>query len=138
MGGWTLSKTSGEVLIARISGLNIGNSTIEDVIVLDLLPNSVCVGTNEDGCPQPAQKLSDGRWHMVGDIALQPPSVIRAKIKNISGKLLVEQNLLYILVVLIPGYLTESWCVNNSHCVNQNDPTLMSEVITTTKNSKSC
>ncbi len=98
----------------------------------------ICCLSDEDGCPQPAQKLSDGRWHVVGNIAPQPLSVIRAKLKNILGKLLVERNLLYILVVPILRYLTESCYSDILHCVNQNDPTLMSEVITTTKNSKSC
>ena len=71
--------------------------------------------------------------NVVGDIAPQPPSIIRAKLKNISGKLPVERNLLYILVVPIPPYLTEACCGDITHCVNHNDPTLMSEVIAATK-----
>ncbi len=133
VGGWTLNKTSGEALTARITGLDIGTSTIEDVVVLDLLSNSAYGGTDEEGCPQPAQKLSDGKWHVIGDITPQPPSVIRAKLKIISGKLPVEKNLLYILVVPIPRYLTEACCGDSTHCVNRNDPTLMSEVIAATK-----
>ncbi len=132
MGGWILNKLSGEALTAKILEMDIGNSITEDVIVLDLLSNSAYGGTDGDGCLQLAQKLSNGKWHVLGDVAPQPPSVIRAKLKLISGKLPVERNLLYIFLVPIPRYLTEACCGDISHCVNRNDPALMDEVIAAT------
>ena len=124
---------SGEAITTKILDMDIGNSITEDVIVLDLLSNLAYGGTDFDGCLQPVQKLGDGKWHIRGHVAPQTRSVIRAKLKHILGKLPVERNLLYILLVPIPRYLTESCCSDTSHCVNRNEPTLMSEVIASTK-----
>ncbi len=97
VGGWLLNKGSAEWLISKINELDLGNGLDEDVVVLDLLSNTAFEGTDEDGGALPAQKLNDGKWHVIGDLAPFPPSVLKAKLKNLAGKLPLEKNIFWVL-----------------------------------------
>ena len=85
--GWLLNKGSAKCLISKINELDLGCGSNEDVVVLDLLSNTSFAGTDEDGSTLPAQKLCDGKWHVIGDLA----SVLKAKLKNLAGKLPLEK-----------------------------------------------
>ena len=77
-----MNKGTAEGIVSKIRDLDIGINTAEDVVVIDLLSNAAFAGTNEDGSTLPAQKQSDGTWHIVGDLSPVPPSVLKAKLKK--------------------------------------------------------
>ena len=127
VGGWLLNKGTVECIIGKINDLDIGNNLAEDVIVIDLLSNAAFAGTNEDGSTLPAQKQSDGTWHIISDPV--PPSVLKAKLKNLAGVLLVERNILWVLISPLLRYISEACCPNSQHCQNRNEPGLKAEII---------
>ena len=128
-----MNKGTAEGIVSKINDLDIGINAAEDVVIVDLLSNAAFAGTNEDGSTLPAQKLSDGTWHIVGDLSPVPPSVLKAKLKNLAGLLPVERNILWVLISPIPRYISESCCPDPSHCQNRNDPGLKAEIIAATK-----
>ena len=79
--GLLLNKGSAECVLSKISERDLGSGPNEYVIVLNLLSNAAFAGTDEDGDTLHMQKLSDGKWHVIGDLALVPPSVLKAKLK---------------------------------------------------------
>ncbi len=133
VGGWLLNKGTAEGIVSKIRDLDLGLNTAEDVVVIDLLSNAAFAGTNEDGSTLPAQKLSDGTWHIVGDLSPVPPSVLKAKLKNLAGQLPVELNVLWVLICPFPRYISESCCSDPTHCQNRNDTGLKAEIIAATR-----
>ncbi len=50
------------------------NLTEIDTVVIDSMPNTAYLGTDEDSLPIPAEKSEeDGRYHLSGDLQLAPP-----------------------------------------------------------------
>jgi hypothetical protein len=48
------------------------------------MSNSTYMGTDEDGLPIPAEKSNeDGKYHLVGDLQLAPPSAFKSNLKQI-------------------------------------------------------
>jgi hypothetical protein len=83
--GWTPKPGKIEKLCEILEKLNL---TEIDTVVIDPMLNSAYLGTDEDELPIPAEKSDeDGRYHLLGDLQLAPPSAFKNCMKNIEKML---------------------------------------------------
>jgi hypothetical protein len=74
-GGWIPKPGKIEKTCEILEKLNL---TEFDTVVNDPMSNSAFLGTDEDGLPIPAEKSEeDGRYHLIGDLQLAPPSAFK-------------------------------------------------------------
>jgi hypothetical protein len=87
-------------------------------IVIYPMDNSCFMNMSSDGIISPIKKLEDGKYHVVGDLAITPRILLRpmyAALEEIV-KLCGERKI-YILTPL-PRYILVPCCDNDTHCVN--------------------
>ncbi len=58
----------------KLAELNLNK---DDTVVLDLLSNSVFMGTDPSGLPTEALRAEDGSYHIVASLAIAPASVTK-------------------------------------------------------------
>ncbi len=64
------------------------NQFVACVVDTSQMSNSAYLGTDEDGLPIPAKKSDeDGRYHLLGDLQLAPPSAFKNCMKNMEKML---------------------------------------------------
>ncbi len=87
-------------------------------VVIYAMDNSCFMNMSSDGTISPIKKLEDGKYHVVGDLAITPGILLRpmyAALEEIV-KLCGERKI-YILTPL-PRYILVPCCDSDTHCVN--------------------
>jgi hypothetical protein len=82
------------------------------------MDNSCFMNMSSDGTISPIKKLEDGKYHVVGDLAITPGILLRPMYAALDDivKLCGERKI-YILTPL-PRYILVPCCDNDQHCVN--------------------
>jgi hypothetical protein len=81
--------------------------------------NSAFLGTDEDGLPIPVEKSEeDGRYHLVGDLQLAPPSAIKNCMKQMEKILALVGGSKVVFVIPLPRYVLSACCKDDTHVSN--------------------
>ena len=115
--GWTPKPGKIEKLCEILEKLNL---TETDTVIIDPMSNSAYLGTDEDGLPIPTEKSDeDGRYHLLGDLQLAPPSAFKNCMKNIEKMLAYVGGAKVVLIIPLPRYVLTGCCANTDHVTNR-------------------
>ncbi len=115
--GWTPKPGKIEKLCEILEKLNL---TEIDTVVIDPMSNSAYLGTDEDGLPIPAEKSDeDGRYHLLGDLQLAPPSAFKNCLKNMEKMLAFVGGAKVVFIIPLPRYILAGCCKNTDHVSNR-------------------
>jgi hypothetical protein len=103
--------------------------TREDTVVLDLLSNSVFMGTDQSGLPTEALRAEDGSYHIVGSLAVAPASVTKKILAGCSTLAKVLKSTGTVLISPIPRYVYSKCCENPEHVDNFEDSERDEEIV---------
>ncbi len=103
--------------------------TKEDTVVLDLLSNSVFMGTDQIGLPTEALRAEDGIYHIVGSLAVAPASVTKKILAGCSALAKVLKCTGTVLIAPIPRYVYSKCCGNSDHVDNFEDSERDEEIV---------
>jgi hypothetical protein len=82
------------------------------------MDNSCFMNMSTDGTISPIKKLEDGKYHVVGDLAITPGILLRPMYAALEEILkLCGERKIYILTPL-PRYILVPCCDSDTHCVN--------------------
>jgi hypothetical protein len=116
-GGWTPKTGKIEKVSETLEKLDLTGS---DTVVIDPMSNSAYLGTDEDGLPIPAEKSDeDGRYHLLGDLQLAPPSAFKNCFKNMERMLVFAGGAKVVFIVPLPRYVISGCCNNSEHVTNR-------------------
>ena len=109
--GWRISKRAVELVATELTSL----IPHPNVIILQCMDNSTFFCQNEDGSlTLPVKALSDGKYHMVGDLRIATREQVNNLFNILKPLLSVITGAEVILVTCIPRYLNSSCC--EKHC----------------------
>jgi hypothetical protein len=115
--GWTPKPGKIEKLCETLEKLHV---TEIDTVVIDPMSNSAFLGTDEDGLPIPAEKSDeDGRYHLLGDLQLAPPSALKNCLKNMERMLAFVWGAKVVFIIPLPRYVLAGCCKNTDHVSNR-------------------
>jgi hypothetical protein len=124
--GWIPKSGKIDRLCDSLKKLNL---TEIDTVVVDSMSNTAYLGTNEDGLPIPAEKsVEDGRYHLIGDLQLAPPSAFKSTMKLVEKMISNTGGAKTMLTVPLPRYVTAACCADISHVSNRQDPDFFREI----------
>ncbi len=72
--------------------------------------------------------MSDGKYHIVGEVGPVPVSVLKAKLCSLTGRIPTGQKIKYIMISPTPQYISEPCCNDSTHCTNSGDSGFLAEV----------
>jgi hypothetical protein len=104
--------------------------TPDDRLVLDLLSNSIFMGTDVDGLPTASVQGEGGTYHIPGSLTVAPVPVTKKILANCSqiGKLCSTVKHVT-LISPIPRYITGKCCDDNNHVENYDNDDFETEII---------
>jgi hypothetical protein len=114
--GWSLTPANVNIIKALLEAECITKP--DSPVVIYAMDNSCFMNMSSDGTISPIKKLEDGKYHVVGDLAITPGILLRpmyAALEEIV-KLCGERKI-YILTPL-PRYILVPCCDSATHCVN--------------------
>ncbi len=115
--GWTPKPDKIEKLWETLEKLNL---TEIDTVVIDPMSNSAYLGTDEDGLPIPVDKSDeDGRYHLLGNLQLAPPSAFKNCMKNMEKMLAFVGGAKVVFTTPLPRYVLSGCCKNTEHVSNR-------------------
>jgi hypothetical protein len=103
--------------------------TKEDTVVIDLLSNSVFMGTDQCGLPTEAVRAEDGSYHIVGSLAIAPASVTKKILAGCSALAKSLKDTGTVLISPIPRYVYSKCCDNPEHVDNFEDSERDEEIV---------
>jgi hypothetical protein len=110
----------------KLVELNLGK---DDTVILDLLSNSVFMGTDSNGLPTKALRAEDGSYHIVGSLAIAPASVTKKILAGCSTLAKVLKGTGTVLISPIPRYVYSKCCENPDHVDNFEDSERDEEIV---------
>ncbi len=99
----------------RLESLKLGT---DDRVVLDLLSNSACMGTDGDGLPKPSYREGGGSYHILGSLTTAPPTNLKKALEACSPIIGPIGMSSVLLVVPIPRYVVGNCCADPNHVEN--------------------
>jgi hypothetical protein len=111
--GWVADPTS---IVDCESKLRAYNLSDTDVVICDLLSNSLLWGTDDKGNPSDPAKIN-GEWHIVGDLIIRLMSVLKNILQNcnnIFGQITPQ----VVCLVPIARYISAKCCNDRNHVKN--------------------
>jgi hypothetical protein len=114
--GWSLTPANVNIIKGLLEAECITKP--DSPVVIYAMDNSCFMNMSSDGTISPIKKLEDGKYHVVGDLAITPGILLRpmyAALEEIV-KLCGERKI-YILTPL-PRYILVPCCDSATHCVN--------------------
>jgi hypothetical protein len=103
--------------------------TKENTVVLDLLSNSVFMGTDQSGLPTEALWAEDGSYYIVGSLAIAPASVTKKILAGCSTLAKVLKSTGTVLISPLPRYVYSKCCENPEHVDNFEDSERDEEIV---------
>ena len=128
---WKATQDVATLLASRLDSQNIG---AEDTVVMDLLSNTVVMGSDESGMPAYPFKDIDG-YHIPGNMEGAPTGVLKAATR-LAKPLLVAASKAGKIILLdpLPRYTTKKCCQKTDHITNYADADYLETVETAVKN----
>jgi hypothetical protein len=114
--GWSLTPTNVNIIKGLLEAECITKP--DSPVVIYAMDNSCFMNMSSDGTISPIKKLEDGKYHVVGDLAITPGILLRLTYAALDEivKLCGERRI-YILTPL-PRYILVPCCDDDRHCVN--------------------
>jgi hypothetical protein len=116
--GWVANETS---LTEVASKLEFYQMAEQDVVLIDLLSNSVFCGTDTKGNLLGPEKTNE-IWHIPGDLAFTPKTVLKAILNDATQLLFTSTRPELIAMIPVPRYVAEKCCKDPGHIKNINAP----------------
>jgi hypothetical protein len=91
-----------------------------DIIVVDILSNSIICGTDSRGMPIDQSKIN-GSWHVTGSLSFVPKTVIKSILATASDLIFTGSEPRIIAIMPLPRYVTGKCCADPDHIKNMND-----------------
>jgi hypothetical protein len=123
--GWQADKAATAELAEKLLKLNI---TAEDVIIIDPLSNTFFCGSDNEGDPTEPVKLSDGKWHIMGDLSCRHRTKLKRVLDELSKAIECQSSPLVVIVTPVPRYLLAKCCADPDHITNFADRLYISEI----------
>jgi hypothetical protein len=123
--GWKADKDTISETARKLKEYNLKSS---DTIVIDPVSNSVFCGTDESGNPVNPVKDEAGTWHIVGELAFRPKTVIKKILADLTGMFEPGMNPRIIVLVAVPRYVLGKCCDTAGHISNIAEPEFVQDL----------
>ena len=124
--GWVPEPESVSELVGELNRLKVKES---DTVVLDLLSNSVYMGSDASGMPAKVEKMKDGRYHLLGDLQICPESVLKRILRDCGQIFEAIKPAKKILMVPFPRYISGKCCPDQNHIENYGIESYLNEIL---------
>jgi hypothetical protein len=117
-GGWTLSRAAVDSLLPILEE-QLAFLPESVPVILYLLDNSCFKAINEDGDLVAITRSEvDGLFHVVGDLAVTPFSLLRNALQELDRLIAACGNRHILILGVLPRFFLKTCCDNLSHCAN--------------------
>jgi hypothetical protein len=117
-GGWTLSRAAVDSLLSILEE-HLACLPESVPVVLYLLDNSCFKAINENGdLVSIIRSEEDGIFHVVGDLAVTPYSLLRNPLKELDRLISACGNRHILILGALPRFFLNTCCDNLAHCAN--------------------
>jgi len=123
--GWTPGVQNIETVTNRLKKIQPSK---KDTVALDLLSNSVFMGTDDLGLPTRPVRSEDGSYHIVGDLQAAPVSAIRKVVSDCNPIIDMCKDANIVFVLPYPRYVCGKCCENPAHVSNFGTDQFVSEI----------
>lgn len=124
--GWVATQQNIEETTLRLGSLEPCGA---DIVLMDILSNSIYMGSDENGFPTKPVKLNkDRKYHVVGDLQIAPEKVIQKILIECGGLLEAVKDAGIMFLSPFPRYVTGRCCDDASHISNFDTDGYMAEI----------
>jgi hypothetical protein len=114
--GWSLTPANVNIIKALLEAECITKP--DSPVVIYALDNSCFMNMSADGTISPIKKLEDGKYHVVGDLAITPGILLRPMYAALEEIIKLCGNRRIYILTPLPRYILVPCCELDSHCVN--------------------
>ena len=114
--GWSLTPANVNIIKGLLEAECI--TKLESPVVIYALDNSCFMNMSADGTISPIKKLEDGKYHVVGDLAITPGILLRPMYAALDEIIKICGNRRIYILTLLPRYILVPCCEDDSHCIN--------------------
>jgi hypothetical protein len=114
--GWTLTPANVNIIKGLLEAECITKP--DSPVVIYALDNSCFMNMVADGTISPIKKLEDGKYHMVGDLAITPGILLRPMYAALDKIIKICGNRRIYITTPLPRYILVPCCEDSSHCIN--------------------
>ena len=122
--GWIANDQNLAELATKLTMYNISD---QDVVLIDLLSNSIFCGTDSKGNLLDPVKIDD-TWHIPGDLTFAPKTVVKAILNEATRVLFGGVGPDLIAMLPVPRYVSEKCCKDSGHVANINAPDYLTDM----------
>jgi hypothetical protein len=123
--GWKADPAAVSEITAKLKTYNL---CAADTVVIDPISNSVFCGTDEAGNLVDPIKDAEGKWHIPGEMAGRPKTVLKRILGNCSSMFEPDLKPKLVILVPIPHCVTGKCCDSAQHITNIADPEYIAEM----------
>jgi hypothetical protein len=114
--GWTLTPANVNIIKGLLEAECITKP--DSPVVIYALDNSCFMNMSADGTISPIKKLEDGKYHVVGDLAITPGILLRPMYAALDEIIKICGNRRIYILTPLPRYILVPCCEDSGHCVN--------------------
>jgi hypothetical protein len=114
--GWTLTPANVNIIKGLLEAECITKP--DSPVVVYALDNSCFMNMSADGTFSPIKKLEDGKYHVVGDLAITPGILLRPMYAALDEIIKICGNRRIYILTPLPRYILVPCCEDSSHCIN--------------------
>jgi hypothetical protein len=122
--GWKADSDSLNELASKFDLYGVSDN---NVIVIDILSNSIICGTDARGRPLDPYK-SDGTWHVPGHLAFESNPVLKTILAEAATKLFTGRSPKIICISPLPRYVSGKCCGSGDHLKNFGSDDYVSDI----------
>jgi hypothetical protein len=114
--GWSLTPANVNIIKGLLEAECITKP--DSLVVIYTLDNSCFMNMSADGTISPIKKLEDGKYQVVGDLAITPGILLRPMYAALEEIIKLCGNRRIYIVTPLPRYILVPCCELDSHCAN--------------------
>ena len=114
---WVPDETNVKRVTDALENLSLGE---DDIMIVDLFSNTAFMGTDERGIPMLPEKGEDGRFHIMGNLEVAPPSLLK-RTMGMCSPILAAAKAKIVFTLPILRYLTRGCCTDPAHITNMDE-----------------
>ncbi len=114
--GWSLTPANINIIKGLLEAECI--TKLDFPVVIYAVDNSCSMNMSSDGTISPIKKLEDGKYHVVGDLAITPGILLRPMYAALDEIIKICGNRRIYILTPLPRYILVPCCEDDSHCVN--------------------
>jgi len=114
--GWSLTPANVNIIKGLLEAECVTKP--DSPVVIYALDNSCFMNMSADGTISPIKKLEDGKYHVVGDLAITPGILLRPMYAALEEIIKLCGNRRIYILTPLPRYILVPCCELDSHCAN--------------------